>query len=250
MSRIAPAFWSQPFAHRGLHSADATENSSAAIKAAADAGYGIEIDIQPARDGTPMVFHDFELGRLTNGAGKIAETRLDELNKLHLACGGGIPTLSETLGLLDGRSPLLVELKDQTGEFGPRGVGPFEQAVATLCGAYVGKHGANSLAVMSFNPHSALWFQQHAPQLLRGVVSSTRTDAKIEDSHGLKIESIECDFLSHRFTDLPSEGTTAMRQRKSPVFCWTIRSEEEAQQALRHCNQITFEGYRPLQKPS
>ena len=52
------SFFARAFAHRGLHDASVAENSMAAFRAAIDAGYGIEMDIQPSRDSVPMVFHD------------------------------------------------------------------------------------------------------------------------------------------------------------------------------------------------
>ena len=48
------------YAHRGLHSPDKSvpENSLAAFAAAADAGYGMELDVQLSKDGEVVVFHD------------------------------------------------------------------------------------------------------------------------------------------------------------------------------------------------
>ena len=62
---LHPDFIHVPIAHRGLHRPGLPENSMAAFRAAIAHGYGIECDIQRAMDGTPMVFHDYELGRLT-----------------------------------------------------------------------------------------------------------------------------------------------------------------------------------------
>ena len=47
-------------AHRGLHTKDKTvpENSLPAFRTAAEAGYGVELDIQLSRDGQVVVFHD------------------------------------------------------------------------------------------------------------------------------------------------------------------------------------------------
>ena len=65
----------QPYAHRGLHdsAAGVIENTPSAFRAAFDAGYGIECDVQISADGEAMVHHDFILGRLTRG-----NSRLDE----------------------------------------------------------------------------------------------------------------------------------------------------------------------------
>ena len=64
----------RPVAHRGLHdrTAGRLENTAPAFQAAIDKGYGIECDLQPADDGTPMVFHDDKLDRLVAATGPIA----------------------------------------------------------------------------------------------------------------------------------------------------------------------------------
>ena len=59
------ALFAKPFAHRGLHGAGVIENSRAAFRAAIEAGHGIELDVQASSDGEEIVFHDYELGRLT-----------------------------------------------------------------------------------------------------------------------------------------------------------------------------------------
>ncbi|NQZ48443.1 MAG: glycerophosphodiester phosphodiesterase, partial [Erythrobacter sp.] len=57
------------YAHRGLHSAGVPENSLAAAQAAIAAGMGVECDIQRSVDDHPMVFHDWDVDRLTNAKG-------------------------------------------------------------------------------------------------------------------------------------------------------------------------------------
>ena len=49
------------------------ENTAPAFRAAIDKGYGIECDLQPADDGTPMVFHDEKLDRLVAATGPLAK---------------------------------------------------------------------------------------------------------------------------------------------------------------------------------
>ncbi|MCW1952069.1 MAG: glycerophosphodiester phosphodiesterase family protein, partial [Octadecabacter sp.] len=69
---LPASFFAQPFTHRALHDETMAENSMSAIRGAVAAGYGIEIDIQPSKDGVPMVFHDYDLGRLTHETGPVA----------------------------------------------------------------------------------------------------------------------------------------------------------------------------------
>src|SRR5512132_1216459 len=65
----------RPIAHRGLHDAasGAIENQPSAFRAAIAAGYGIECDLQISADGEAMVHHDDALGRLTDGAARLAD---------------------------------------------------------------------------------------------------------------------------------------------------------------------------------
>ena len=59
----------QDYAHRGLHGPGVAENSPTAFALAIAAGVGIECDIQRSADNRAMVFHDWDLPRLTGGEG-------------------------------------------------------------------------------------------------------------------------------------------------------------------------------------
>ena len=71
MTASSPDWLRRPFAHRGLHDArqGIVENSASAIRAAIAADYGVEVDLQCASDGVPVVFHDENLDRLTEECG-------------------------------------------------------------------------------------------------------------------------------------------------------------------------------------
>ncbi|MXW87640.1 MAG: phosphodiesterase, partial [Boseongicola sp. SB0667_bin_21] len=144
-------FLTRPIAHRALHDASdgRPENSRAAVNAALEHGYGIEIDVQLTSDGQAAVFHDYTLERLTGREGLVREQSIQELASIALrGSSESIPDLAEVLGLVAGRVPLLIEIKDWDGTFGPD-VGSLESAVAKVLEGYDGP-----AAVMSFNPHS------------------------------------------------------------------------------------------------
>jgi len=97
-------------AHRGF-SARAPENTLSAFEAALETGAeSIEIDVQTAACGTPVVFHDAALGRTTNGVGPVQRRSLPQLKALDAGSwfcdyflGETIPTLAEALSCLSGR---------------------------------------------------------------------------------------------------------------------------------------------------
>ena len=89
MPALPPAFLDRPIAHRALHdkSQGRPENSVEAIRAAVEAGYGIEIDLQLSSDGEAMVFHDYDLARLTAVEGPVRTRSAAELGAIPLRYG-------------------------------------------------------------------------------------------------------------------------------------------------------------------
>src|SRR4029079_7275604 len=106
----------RPIAHRGLHDAasGAIENTPSAFRAAVEAGYGIECDIQVSADGEAMVHHDDALGRLTEGAGPLAAMTCAELKRIAFkATADRMLTLGELCEHVAERVALVIEIKSR-----------------------------------------------------------------------------------------------------------------------------------------
>ncbi|WP_417242359.1 glycerophosphodiester phosphodiesterase family protein [Celeribacter sp.] len=248
---LPPSFLARPIAHRALHDSNVArvENGMAAIDAAIAGNFGIEIDVQPSRDGQAMVFHDYDLGRLTTTTGAIAQRTAKELSELTYTTGEtGIPTLPEVLSRVAGRVPLLIEIKDQDGRMGPN-VGPLEHAVAEAISDYTG-----DVAVMSFNPHAVAKMAQLAPTVPRGLTTS---DYRAEDwgllnaTTRARLRGIPdfnrtgaC-FISHHAAALDDPPVTRLKQRGVAILCWTVTSADMETEARKVADNITFERYVP-----
>lgn len=249
---LPPAFLTTPIAHRAYH--DVTqgrpENSRAAITAAIAAGYAIEIDLQLSRDGVPMVFHDETLERLTPSEGWLSDLTAARLAEIPLKGGDEtIPTLAEVLALVAGRTPLLIELKDQTLRMAETD-GRLEAATAALLAGYEGP-----VAVMSFNPHCIARMAALAPNLPRGLTTSAYDP---EDWHPLAPETcdrlrpipdydrVDAAFISHEHTDLARPRVAELAAKGAAILCWTIKSPEQETAARRIAQNITFEQYPAL----
>lgn len=245
---LSAAFLGQPLAHRALHdvAAGRPENSRAAIRAALDAGYGIEIDVQLSADGAAMVFHDYALERLTGQKGVIRQRDAQELSHVTLIGNDeGIPGLPEVLDLVAGKAPLVIELKDQDGDMGPN-IGALEHATAAAIKGYSG-----DLALMSFNPHSVALMAELAPDVPRGLVTSAYRYA------AWPLKKTTCDrlrdipdyertgscFISHEVDDLDRARVAALKAAGAVILCWTVRSPEMEREARKVAQNITFEGY-------
>ena len=236
MSRSAPAddrLTALPFAHRGLHGGGRIENSRASVRAAMDAGHGVEIDVRASRDGIAFVFHDATLDRLTGERGLLAERSSSALAAIRLAgTDETIPPLVDILRIVAGRVPLLIEVKAP------------ERRVARLCSAvYRAMEGyRGAVGVMSFNPEVASWFSRNAPRVPRGLVvsDSDRRGVRGRIERRLALWRARPDFLAYDIRDLPSRFV-ARRRRRMPILTWTVRSEEERERAMLHADQIIYE---------
>lgn len=223
-----------PFAHRGLHAGAVVENSGSAIAAAVEGGFGVELDVQLSGDGEAMVFHDYELQRLTSGQGPLEARTAAELQSIPLKiCGEAMPRLAEALAIVGGRSPLLIEVKSP------------DRQVARLCSAVAAAFAdyRGPVGVMSFNPEVGAWFARHSPPLLRGLVvtESGRRGPRGRIERRIALWRSRADFLAYDIRDLPSRFAGAARRRGLPVYSWTVRSDEDRARAALHADQIIFE---------
>ena len=227
----------RPIAHRGLHdlARGRPENSLAAFEAAIAGRYAIECDLHLAADGVPVVFHDDDLYRLTGEEGPVRDRTSAELGSFRLlGTQEWVPTLQEILTAVEGRVPLLIELKHIAG----RDQG-FAAAVAEQLKRYDGP-----VALMSFDPALVADVKAAAPQLPRGLTASG--DWRRGGEQLRAIRSLGADFVSYAIDDLPTWApVVANRILGIPLICWTVRNPAQLAKAKVWTDQITFEGFLP-----
>lgn len=213
------------YAHRGLHGDGIPENSLAAFEKACEAGFGIELDVQLSRDGTVMVFHDYTLVRMTGREGKLRDLTAAELKTLSLnGTAETIPTFTEVLALVDGRVPLLVELKGENLDTS------LCEKVASHLSAYKGAY-----CLESFNPLLIGKMGKYLPEAYRGLLyTNVCRDKKKYTPLNLIITAMLLNgvakphFIACNYKDrgsLPVRLTTKLYS--APRFVWTVRDAEE-----------------------
>ena len=224
------------YAHRGLHGGDVPENSLSAFAAAISLGMGIECDVQQTGDGRAVVFHDWELDRLTGESGPVGRRTAASLSQVALGSGNDrIPPLRDLLGMVRGRVPLLIEIKTRR----ERRVGAFCLAVRRDLEGYSGP-----VAIMGFDPRVSAWFRRHAPRVVRGLVVSeegARTATGSVRRH-LALWQAKPDFLAYDVRDLPSPFAAAQRSRGLPLLTWTVRTAALRQRAAEFADAPICEG--------
>lgn len=229
-----------PIAHRGLHDKDCPENSISAFQKAITEGYPIELDVQMIADGTVIIFHDESLSRLTDNDGYIKFLNKSDLDILRLKDSKEkIPTFEEVLKFVDGKVPLLIEIKN------PSKVGELEKKVIELLKDYKGEY-----AIQSFNPYVLEYFYKHAPNILRGQLAGYFKKEKLSffKKYALKRMLLNKkishpDFISYEARKIPNRFTR--KYRKLPLLAWTVRSQSEYIRVVKHCDNVIFENFEP-----
>ena len=149
------------FAHRGLHGEGAAENSLSAFRRAVEAGFGIELDVRLSADGEMVVFHDSSLKRMCGEDKNVRDLTLAQLREYRLRdTEDTLPTLREVFEVVDGKVPLLIEIKEHQGDHSVT-----EKLLSELEG-YTGPY-----IVESFNPMSLRTFRKHRRDVPLGVLS-------------------------------------------------------------------------------
>ena len=164
-------FMGQNLAHRGLHNLEkkAPENSLAAFRTAAQAGYGVELDVRLTRDGQVVVSHDDALARMTYTYKNVSESDYAEIRQLQLlGTEEYVPLFTEVLDILvPAEVPVVVEVK------ACKNWKALCEKTLEILDGYEGK-----FCVESFDPRIVAWWRFNAPDILRGQLTSQYEDLR------------------------------------------------------------------------
>ncbi|MCI9237143.1 MAG: glycerophosphodiester phosphodiesterase [Dorea sp.] len=230
------------FAHRGYHCIEKgiPENSMKAFQAAVKNDYGIELDVHLTRDGNLVVFHDDTLNRVCGCPGSVEGMTLEQLKRCRLlGTSERIPLFSEVLSLVDGKVPLLIELKIPSHSL--KVCGKTYELLKDYRGDYL---------IQSFNTLGICWFRLHAPEVLRGQLSSRLTRTSSKEPWILKFftEHLLCnilgrpDFISYKLADLPQPEVGLLRRLfHVPLAVWTLRTRAALKEGILHYDMQIFE---------
>ena len=227
-------------AHRGLHDEKSPENSLSAFQKAIDKGYAIELDVRLLGDGTVVVFHDESLSRMTNKDKYLQNLTKMDLEKITLLNSKEkIPTFEEVLNFVDGKVPLLIEIKNDRNN-----VGLLEKKVYDLLENYKGE-----FAIQSFNPYTVEWFKINAPTFTRGILSSFFKGEKLASLKKFALKRLllnkicEPEFIAYNYKNLPNRYVK--KYKNLPVLAWAIPSQQEYENVIKYCDNIIFENFEP-----
>lgn len=238
------------YAHRGLHGNGVPENSMYAFRLAKEAGYGIELDIHLLADGNLCVIHDSLLKRTTGLEGKIEDLTTEQLKQCYLeGTNETIPTFQEVLDLYAGAAPLIVELKP---DMETNNQAALTQAACRMLESYDGAY-----CIESFDPRCIAWLRKNKPHLVRGQLAENfllktkkETNMPWLVSFFISNQLLNFwtfpDFIAYKFRDRKSlSNFVCTRIWGGQGVTWTLKSQEEYDEAVQEGWIPIFEGFRP-----
>ena len=254
LKHLPKSFFHSPFAHRGYHDCNGIfkegkgpENSRRSIIHAIQNGLGVEIDIRFTKDYVPVVIHDDYLKRLCGVDKYLSNTVYRESSLLKLNNNENLPTLEEILGIIDGHTPVLIEFKKLNKT---QDLINIKKELYSLLSSYSGP-----LALMSFDMKLIAHFSKILPKINRGIILEKFDNYRKTFSSSVErivtefqMQKNGISFVSLKYTNLTKDFYVFNKGKNRKVLTWTIKSELDAEKIRNFCDNITFEGFKPIYK--
>lgn len=234
------------YAHRGLYDNEhgIPENSMAAFRRAVDKGYGIELDVHLTADNQLVVFHDDTLIRMCGMNKKISSFLYSDLMQLRLlGTEEGIPLFKDVLELIDGKVPLIIELKVD---------GSNQNLLCPLVWQLLSRYKGD-YCIESFHPFVLQWFKRHEPQVVRGQLScnffkeNPHCDIVLFLMSNLMTNFFtHPDFIAYKYLDLDNPAVIYNRKLfHIMTVVWTIPGKPTYDRFKNKVDVMIFEGFEP-----
>ena len=204
--------------HRGVHNSKIIENTLPAFVKCVDKNYIIELDIHILKDNSIVVYHDYNLKKLT-GVNKVIETlSYAQLSKMKIKNKYIVPTLKQVIHIVNEKVPILIEVKDMNNN------SKFEEELVKILDNYKGE-----FAIQSMNPFVIDWFYKNRKDYIIGLIIFNELNYNIVKKYTKKI-----DFISIYKKQLPLKS-------KKLVLGWTIKNKNEYEKYKELCDNLICE---------
>ena len=249
-------FYGRNYAHRGLFGKDQCppENSLPAFAAAAQNGYGIELDVQFTSDHRLVVFHDDTLDRMTPAKGFVHDMDWAHFSALPLAGSEEHPPLFadmlRTVAEANPATPLIVEIKSRS-EYSQTYLEELCRATLAELKTYPGPY-----CLESFDPRVVGIVRRQAPEVLRGQLADSYQSYRKDGTH-----AVPAFAFSHLFGNFlgrpdfiawcPAKRNWAVKLNAAlgaMMVMWTALPEHDTAKLEAENDAVIFQWYAPKQK--
>ena len=190
--------------HRGLHSNKIIENTIPSFYKCLRKKYIIELDIHILKDNSIVVYHDFNLKRLTGMNKNIEKLTYAQLSKVKIKKIYNIPLLEQVIHIVSGKAPIIIDIKKINSDY------IIENNLVKILDNYKGL-----FAIHSSNIKTLLWFKKNRPNYIIGLIIFSKIDYQINKKY---IKYV--DFLSiNKYVNI--------KVKNKLLLGWTIKNNDE-----------------------
>lgn len=203
-------------AHRGAGGAFPENTLLAFAEGLAAGADALELDVRLSADGVPMVLHDEDLDRTTNGVGPLAARTRQQLLDVDAGRGERIPSLEEVLDGFPG-IPIIVEIKTAQAAV------PVRTVLRRLA-------ARERVLIGSFRVRALLpFFRAPTPTAAsRPEIALAWAASRIGVAWPGPADAFSVPERSGRIHLVDERFVRAVRRTGRPVHVWTVDSPDEA----------------------
>lgn len=188
--------------HRGARAA-APENTLNAIRTGMACAGFIEVDVRLSLDRVPVLMHDPEVDRTTDGRGRVRDMTSGELAHLDAGHGEHVPTLTDVCSLVRGTCGLFIEVKEPGTEM-------------EIC-AVLDREQVSPLWVVSYHSSVLETVTEILPGTTTGLIFSRQIPGAVDNAVKKNIHA-----LLPRFDVADQDLVTAAHSKGILVVPWTL----------------------------
>ena len=214
------------------------ENTLAAFESAINNGYAVLLDVQGLSDGTIICYKDNVLKTNTNKNAYVSNLTSIDVKNTQLKDGNTIPTFEEALELINGKTPILVNIINNTC------ANKLESAIFKILKSYKGEY-----AICSANPTTVKYFTENHPTILCGIKVEDFAE-KMDGSFKTKcLKKLKynkfCNpqFIMYYHNGLPNRFVK--KHKQIPLIATDISNQEQYLKLIKYCDNITFNAFNP-----
>jgi len=212
--------------HRGFNG-EYVENTRESFIKALDLGVdGIELDVHLSKDGEVIVFHDFELKRMTGENGYVFQYTLAELKEMKILDKHEIPTLEEVIDDLivykkKSNKKLYLNVEFKAGSQMYKGI---EERVMKIC---YERLAIEEVIFSSFDHQALVKIKELDERALTGVL----TAAALVNPWDY-VASIKGDYYHPNYLTLMPMVLGAMLENGLPINTYTVNDPKVGKQLI------------------
>lgn len=230
----------------GSFNEELTPNTLETYNQAINEGYALAIPVRMLDDENIVCFAHQNISKvIPTTSGYLKKLTLPEVKELKLNDNGDkIPTLSEALDFIAGRTPVIIEIINDGM------VEKFEDKVISILQKYITEYDCyENVAIMSINPHTLEYFFNHYPYVTRILKSGNFKDKMYGSFKTTKLKKLKfykithADFICYGNELLPSR--VIKKHKPVGVIAHNVTNQNQYISVAEHCDNIIFKNFKP-----